>query len=556
MHFGPQCSVKKIMDCLSLPYSRVPKSSNLLVDYLEDYGKVGHFYNGSPFNPETYDRLKQQLQSFRVDRTTLVEVLLRQNKEFGAGEPTLKNIRRLGEPDTFAAVTGQQVGLFSGPSFTLYKALTAVRLSQSLNAQGLKTVPIFWLATEDHDLEEVAQTCILNDNYEAIHLHDPGERPAPQSPVARVRLSDGISGQIDQLESLFPAGDSREQLLKDLRAAYQPGVTWSQAFAKFLTQLLGRWGVVLLDPMDEAIHRLAAPLYRKALRQSNELRSLLQARSDELVKAGYHAQVHIAEDSTLLFAERDGNRLPVHSSGADEKQFSIGDRHPATLAELESEIKEQPLHFSANVLLRPVVQDTLLPSIACVAGPSELAYLGQAQVLYSAFGRPMPAVRLRSGFTLIDHRVERWMEKYQVGVEDVWQGKEHLSQRIAATAFAGGWSERFDQTERDLADLLGRMRKDIEVLDPTLLDTLSHTEEKIRYQVERLRGKLTRSALARSEVLARHEQSILQAIMPEKELQERMVSGVYFLGRAGYGILESLLEQIPADSTGHCVMNF
>jgi bacillithiol biosynthesis cysteine-adding enzyme BshC len=544
------------MDSVSLPYSRVPKSSKLLVDYVESYDHVSRFYSGSPFLPETYDRLKQHLRDFQTDRGALVKVLEKQNRDFGAGEQTLENIRRLEDPDTCAVVTGQQVGLFSGPAFTLYKPLTALRLSQLLGARGFQTVPVFWLATEDHDLEEVAQTYVLDDDYKPIHLYDPGDRPAPQSPVGRVKLTEGITGQIDQLESLLPAGDSREELLADLRAAYRPGATWSQSFGKFLTRLFGQWGVVLLDPMDEAIHRLAAPLYQRVLRDSNSLRSLLQARSNDLVKAGYHAQVHIAEDSTLLFAERDGNRLPVRGSAADGKQFSIGDGHAASLEELESEIQEQPLNFSANVLLRPVVQDIVLPAIACVAGPSELAYLGQAQVLYSAVGRPMPAVLPRSGFTLVDRRIERWMEKYQVGVDDIWQGKEHLRQRIASTAFAEGWSERFDQTERDLADLLKRMRKDIEVLDPTLLDTLNHTEEKIQYQIERLKGKLTRSALARSEVLVRHEQALLDAILPEKELQERLVSGVYFLGRAGYGLLESLLQQIPADSSDHCVMNF
>jgi bacillithiol synthase len=544
------------MECVSLPYSRVPKSSKLLVDYVESYAPVSRFYSGSPYLPETYDRLKQELRGFQTDRGALVEVLERQNRDFGAGRQTLENIRRLGDLDTFAVVTGQQVGLFSGPAFTLYKALTAMRLSQSLSTRGLQTVPVFWLATEDHDLEEVAQTYILNDDYEPVHLHDPGERPAPQSPVGRVKLTEGVVGKIDQLESLLPAGDSREQLLADLRAAYRPGVTWSQSFAKFLTRLFGRWGVVLLDPMDEAIHRLAVPLYQRALRDSNGLRSLLQSRSNDLVRAGYHAQVHIGEDSTLLFAERDGNRLPVHGSAANGKQFSIGDGHTASLEELESEIKKHPLNFSANVLLRPVVQDTLLPSIAYVAGPSELAYLGQAQALYSEVGRPMPAVLPRSGFTLVDRRVERWMEKYQVGVDDVWQGKEHLSQRIASTAFAEGWSERFDQTERDLTELLKGMRKDIEALDPTLLDALNHTEEKIQYQVEKLRGKLTRSALTRSEVLGRHEQALLRAILPEKELQERLVSGLYFLGRAGYGLLETLLQQIPANSSDHRIISF
>ncbi len=527
------------------------------MDYLEHFERVERFYNGSPFRSDTYRRLEGELRGFNIDREALVRILLRQNEAFGAGEETIANIRRLADPDTFAVVTGQQVGLFSGPAFTLYKALTTVRVSQSLASQGLKTVPVFWLATEDHDLEEVAQAYTLNDEYEKIPLHDPGERPAPQSPVGRVRLTPAVIGALDRLEATLPAGDDRAQLLADLRSSYQPGATWSHSFAKFLTRLCGRWGVVLLDPMDEAIHCLGVPIYQEALRQADELRMKLQDRSQDLVKAGYHAQVHIAEDSTLLFAERDGDRFPVHAIAADGKnRFSIGEGQKIRMEELTSECKEKPLNFSANVLLRPLLQDSLLPTIAYVAGPSELAYLGQAQVLYSAFGRPMPAVFPRSGFTLIDRRIERWMEKYQVAIDDVWEGKEHLSHRIASTVFAEGWSERFNQAEQDLAHLLARLRKDIEALDPTLVDALNHAEEKIQYQVERLKGKMTRSALSKSEVLARHEQALLSAITPDRELQERSVSGVYFLGRAGYGLLDRLLEHIPADTSDHRVMNF
>src|SRR5690348_8748013 len=182
------------MDTVSLPLSQVPKSSKLLVDYVERHDQVARYYNGSPFSAETYDNLRRQLHNIQMNRKPLVEVLLKQNKAFGAGQETLRNVQRLSHPETLAVVTGQQVGLLSGPAFTLYKALTAIRLSQSLNARGMTTVTVFWLASEDHDLEEVAQTYALNDDYDAVHLHDPGERPAPQSAVGRVKLTESISG--------------------------------------------------------------------------------------------------------------------------------------------------------------------------------------------------------------------------------------------------------------------------------------------------------------------------------------------------------------------------
>ncbi|MCL5005197.1 MAG: bacillithiol biosynthesis cysteine-adding enzyme BshC [Acidobacteria bacterium] len=545
------------MSHMSLPYSKVPKSSNLLQDYLYRYERLNQFYSGPPFDPQTYSRLANNLQSFSLPRKQIVEILLRQNRAVGASQETIENIRRLSDPDTFAVTTGQQVGLFSGPVFTLYKALTAVRVSQSLTSQGLKSVPVFWLATEDHDFEEVAHASAFDEEYALVGFDDAGERPAPHSPVGRVKLTNAITLQIDRLESVLPSSDFRRRLIEDLRAAYQPGDLWGQALARFMARLFGRWGVILLDPLDEAVHQLCIPIYQEALRCASKFHESLEDRTLEMVKAGYHVQVHIHNQSTLVFAERDGNRLPLRQHAVPNKKTFFTDASEVlSLADLEKEIENRPLAFSANVLLRPVVQDLLLPTLAYIAGPSELAYLGQAGVLYSAFKRPMPVIFPRAGFTLVDRRIERWLEKYRLSVEDVWQGEEHLSQRIAAVAFAEGWSERFDQAEQDLATLLERLRKDIEILDPTLIDTLKHAEEKIRYQVERLRGKMTRAALSRSEVLARQEHALLRALMPEKELQERMISGVYFLGRAGYELLERLLEQIPTDSSDHHILSY
>jgi uncharacterized protein YllA (UPF0747 family) len=150
------------------------------------------------------------------------------------------------------------------------------------------------------------------------------------------------------------------------------------------------------------------------------------------------------------------------------------------------------------------------------------------------------------------------MEKYQVTIEDVWQGRDHLSRKIAAAGFseggAQGWSERFDQSESELAVLFERLRREIEALDSTLVDSLKHAEEKMKYQMEKLRGKISRAALQKSELLARHEESLLRFLAPHKDLQEREVSGVYFLGRAGYELLDRLLDETRTNTSDHQIL--
>jgi bacillithiol synthase len=541
------------MDGATLPYTRVPKSSALYLDYLYHFDRVAAFFDRSPFDISSYRAVADSLQGLDGARGEVSEILTRQNRGFESGEATFEGIRRLAKPGTLAVVTGQQVGLLSGPAFTLYKALTAVRLARWLSEQGLPTVPVFWLATEDHDLEEVAQVATLDEEYNLVGLRDLGERPAPHSSVGYVRLSQEILSTLDRLEALLPPAESRDHLLRDLRAAYVPGATWGQAFGRLMARLFGRWGVVLVDSLDEDIHRLTAHVYRQALVESPAIHNSLQRRSRELVRTGYHEQVHVAEDSTLMFWARDGNRRPLHRRDGG----FVLDGHEKVLPEqIRLGLENQPLTFSPSALLRPIVQDVLLPTVAYVAGPSELAYHGQTQVLYPFFGRPQPVIFPRAGFTLVDHRIQRVLDKYRLAVEDVWQGEEHLRRKIAAAGFAEGWSERLDQSEHDLTALLERLRGDIQTLDPTLLDTLKHAEEKMKYQVERLRGKISHAALQRSEVLLRHAQLLMRFLMPNRELQEREVSGVYFLARAGYDLLDRILAQIQIDSCDHQIMDY
>jgi bacillithiol synthase len=585
------------MNAVSISYAEAPNATALFLDYVYRYGRVQGFYAGNPFELVSYQEVARRVDSQPKDRRPLVEILMRQNQSLGCSEATLRNIRRLGEAGTFAVVTGQQVGLFSGPAFTLYKALTAVRLSQYLTEHGLASVPVFWLATEDHDLDEVAKTAVLDEAGELAQLSDPGTASKSRPSVGYVRLSPGIGQTLDHLEQILPAGEPRDGLMLDLRECYLPGAGWGQAFGCFMTRLFSRFGVVMIDPLNEQVHEAASECYYRALREAGALRKLIQQRSKELVSSGYHAQVHVADDSTLLFAARNGDRAAIRQQDS-EYYFEGG--HASVAPSLEEWIADRPVDFSPSALLRPVIQDTLLPTVAYVAGAAELAYFGQAQVLYSEFGRPMPVVFPRAGFTLADHRLSRLLERYQINLRDVWRGEEHLRRRIAAASSgsdgyqavdkvaesadgverrlnytgdsdpvvtdegkatvstrvatstaAEGWAARIERVEVTLRGLLDGLREDVKPLDPTLVDAVKTGEEKILYQIDRLRGKISRAAVERSQILQRHEQDLMHFLAPGGNLQERELSGIYFLARAGYDLLDRLLPEIQMTGAEH-----
>ncbi|HEV2419560.1 MAG TPA: bacillithiol biosynthesis cysteine-adding enzyme BshC [Terriglobia bacterium] len=535
-----------------IPLTRAPKATPLFLDYLYHYNRVEQFYGGPPQELASFKNVSTAIASRYPHRIELTEILEQQNRRFGCGEATLENIRRLRSNATFAVVTGQQVGLFSGPAFTLYKALSAIRLARSLTGQGLECVPVFWLATEDHDLEEIATTAVLAESGEMVSVTVHGDRAAPGSPVGYARLTGDVEAGLDQIEQALPEGEARTQVMRDLRECYAAGATWGEAFGRFITRLFGRFGVILIDPLHEPLRPIAQPVFLEALREPGHLRSLLERRAAELTAAGYHAQVHVGEDSTLLFATSEGARTPLAHR---EDAFYTNDSPRATLAEIEARLRTAPLEFTPSALLRPIVQDTLLPTVAYIPGPAELAYFAQAQAIYPEFGRPVPVLFPRASFTLAGRHEQRLMEKYHLSLDDVWQGAEHLRRRIAAAGAEGEgttiWSERMERGEEDLKRFLDGLTGDAERVDPTLPDAVRNAKDKMLYQLDRLRGKISRAALERSELLTRHERALTAHLMPEGKLQERVVSGVNYLGQCGYELLDRLLVQIKPHCLDH-----
>jgi bacillithiol synthase len=544
------------MECHCIAYTKLPEASALYTNYLYHFGRVAAFYGGgSPFSLASYQNVSRTVDYSPARRSEIVQILTRQNEAFGSGETARDNLRQLSRPGTLAVVTGQQVGFFSGPAFTLYKALTAVRLTQWLSERGIPSVPVFWLATEDHDLEEVSSIRVLDGDYNGVPLSDPGVRPAPQSSVGYVRLSEGVTTALAGLESVLPPGEARDQLLGDLRDSYGPGAGWGEAFAKFIARIFKRWGVILLDALDPDLHRLVAPAYVKAIEAAPDLTARLMKRSQDLVDAGFHAQVHVGPESTLIFGAREGNRLPLRSADSG-RSFKLEGGSRFTQEELKQWTETRPEELTPNALFRPVVQDLLLPTVAYVAGPAELAYHAQSAVLYPAFERPQPVIVPRASFTLIDPRTERLLNKYHLAVDDAWQGEAHLRQRIAAVGFSEGWEERLGESEREIANILERLRGDVQSIDPTLLHAFERARKRTEYQFERLKGKITRAAFASSEVLRRHEQALTRFLTPDGHPQERGLGGVYFLGRAGYDLLDRLLNLISIEAPDHRVVPF
>lgn len=528
-----------------LPFSQIPHTTKLFIDFLSAYEKVQRFY---PRPPLFLHWLKDEVPRIRYDsarRERVSAILQRQNQSWQASSRTLENIDRLRRGGV-AAVTGQQVGLFGGPLFSLYKALTAVKLADLASRSGVECVPIFWLATEDHDLAEVNQVSIPGPDASLQKLAAGIEAEA-NAPVGGLVFGEELQPLLQQAARLL--GDSDIQAF--LRDSYRPGQTFGGAFARLFAQLFAEWGVILLDASDPELHHVAAPVYRAAIERAAELDDALLARDKELDAGGYHQQVKVTSSSTLLFTLRQGARVPVHRAGSD---FEI-EGEKISRQELLTGIDSAPEDFSPNVLLRPVVQDYLLPTLAYAGGSAEVAYFGQAGVVYEKLlGRITPIVP-RFSATLVESKLRSLLDRYSLGLPELFRGPEQLREELAARALPNDLRSAFDSAEASLKESLAAIRAALEHVDKTLIDAADTGESKMLHQLESLRAKAARAELRQAEVLGRHAQVLSNALYPNKILQEREIAGIYFLARYGKDLLRTLYDAIHADCLDHQVIS-
>jgi bacillithiol biosynthesis cysteine-adding enzyme BshC len=536
-----------------LPFSQIPHTTRLFTDFLSYSASVQPFY---PHSPHFSEWMKAEASALAYDsscRERVSAILERQNKSWNASPQTLANLSRLRQ-GAAAIVTGQQVGLFGGPMFAIYKALTAVKLAEEATAAGTDAVPVFWLATSDHDLAEVNHIAMPGPDG-LLHTLSTSSHGVPGAPVSDVGLGEEILAVLDEAASLL--GDSEVAQL--LREAYRPGETLGSAYARLYARLFAEWGVILLDAADPDLHRIAAPVYRSAIERAEELDAALLARGQALDKAGYHQQVKVTESSVLLFTMHEGSRTPIHRrEGANNTaEFSIGSGSGAeklSPGELLDRIASAPEKFSPNVLLRPVVQDYLLPTLAYAGGAAEAAYFAQVGAVYeNLLGRVTPILP-RFSATLVEPKVQRWLRQYGIAVQDTFHGPEALRQTLASHTLPSDLQAAFDRAKKSVEESFAGLQEALAKLDPTLVEASQTGASKIHYQLDRLRERAMAAELRRSEVVSRHAEALSHALYQGNELQERGIAGIYFVARHGTELLRSLHDALRTDCHDHQIL--
>ena len=512
----------------------LPNTSRLAADVLRDPERTSSFYRHPLRTLESFRDAAREIDLTPEARAKLLAVLRLTN-------PPSPALERLAQPGTVVVATGQQVGLFSGPSYTIYKALHAARLAAWLSESGIPAVPVFWLATEDHDFAEVNHVWVFDANRRPVKLEVP--RTASAQPVGEVPIQAAPVGQLRDAFSSFPFGEDVAAMVAN---AYAPGRSMGEAFGRLLRQVLSAFDIPHVDPMLPAFRELVAPTMRAAVDAAPEIASALAERNRDLAKAGYHAQVHVEEQTSLVFLLDGGKRIALRRHGRD--YMDNGRRLTS------EELMDRAAHLSPNALLRPVVQDSVLPTVAYIGGPAEVAYLAQSQAIYRNLLGRMPVAVPRAGFTLVDARSRKLLDRYGLDLPDFYHGEESLRARIASRLVPPGISGSLRDTAQAVDTALVGLRRELAEFDPTLVRAFDKSSRKIRYQLGKIEGKTGREAMRRDARAADDAKALYGLIYPERHLQERLYSFLPFLAMASLDLPQRVYEAIDLECPEHRVI--
>jgi bacillithiol biosynthesis cysteine-adding enzyme BshC len=495
-------------------------------------------------------------------RARLTDALLQQADGLDAGGAVLANIERLRQ-GAAAVVSGQQVALFGGPLLTLLKAATAIRKAQdATKITGREHVPIFWLASEDHDLAEVDQLALpTKTNVETLRLGLNSGRPLP---VGAMRVAGGNEEDRLHLESAL---DRASELLgwapicSLLRECYAPEATLAGAFGKLLTKIFAAHGLIVMDADSREFHALGAGVLRASIERADELEAALLARSQELEATGYHAQVLVAPAHSLLFLidAETGARLPLRRT--QDGEWKAGASAYST-EDLLGILAAEPERLSPNALLRPVFQDAILPTAAYVGGPAEVAYFAQSAVLYECIfasngeaGRVTPILP-RLSATLIEPAIAATMATHEVQFSQVLEAKtaENLALRLGARAMPIEGKRKIAAVGNAMETELTALTEYMAAMNADLERAAAVSASKMRYQMNRLRRMAADFELQKEASLKKHATAIMLSLYPDGHLQERMLGGIWFLARYGDALPDLLIEHAAQECPGHRIL--
>lgn len=546
--------------------SALPHFSQLSKDYLGRFetSPLKQFFPLPPGTDGLTDFLSTRAKGFpQENRETIADLIQKQVHDLGLDTGKIEaSITKLRSPRSLVIVTGQQVTLFGGPLYTIYKTATAIALARELQAKypDHDFVPVFWLETEDHDIKEATATAVFNRSNDITHL---GYMPDGFDTVSIEQNwkkqvgpypfdAEPLEAALQQLTEALQPTEFTETLIGHLRESYRTGRTFAQAFSHWLYTLFAGQGLLILDANIHAAKALGKDLFLKELETSPKLSEKVVLQTVQL-EEHYHAQVK--PRAINLFYVEDGERFAILEKEKSHNEegrsyFLKGTRRTFTQQELADSIGSHPERFSPNVLMRPLYQDTILPTVAYIGGPGEIAYFAQFKAAYDWAEIPMPVIYPRITATIIEEKYEKSAEKNGVTIDDLLVSGTQTIDRLLSSLADQELQQLFESLDKDIDATLEALRQKIEAIDKSLDQSLTTLKGKVLTPIRDFGAKVQAADKRRHQTVRDQLNRAITGLLPDGELQERVISPLYFLNKYGPGFLEGLLTRSYRDVLG------
>lgn len=552
----------------TVEFNKLPNFSNLFLDYIsqgeDEKKKLAPFFNaGFRENEDIFKVIDEKIHNYNTsryfDKNVFIDILKRQNVTFGGDEFTAANIEKLNDDNTFAIVTGQQVGLYTGPLYTVLKTITAVKLAADLKDRfpQFNFIPVFWLESEDHDLEEANHTYIIDKQNELLRIgfedtasdEDDSSSKKNTKPVGSTVLGEMVNSINEQLRSGLIDTDFKEKIMGIITRNYREDSDYKTAFAGMMNELFAGHGVVFIDPSDSEIKRLLVPVFEKELTSSPKLCESIISTSAELEK-NYDLQVK--PKVINLFFLHNGNRLMIEPREGGKFALKNSKRRFEN-DEMLNTLEENPELFSPNVVLRPVCQDYLLPTACYIGGPGEISYFAQFKPAYRHYDITMPVIYPRASVTIIESKISKFMNNYGVKLEDIFHHSFLVSKivdKLSEVKVEDEISKYVDELNKIFYDMRNMTVK----VDQALLNIVDNMKEKTKQNVEMFKQKLINAQAKKSEVTTTQIDKVTNNIYPNHNLQEREINIAYFLNKYDTAFIKKLFHEIDVTNFNHQVI--
>jgi len=539
----------------SIDFSSIGDFPRIYLDYISQYSLVEELFNGNPADASSWKSIMKALDSRKYLRSKLKQILEKQNKKFGNLKLLTKQLNKLENPQCLAVITGQQAGLFGGPLYTIYKAQTAVRLAEHLEKQyNRPVVPLFWMEVDDHDFDEVRYFYLLSPKGELKKFEYSDEQADLAIPVKNRLISTSLTYLLKDIHDFYGDTEHVTQTIEKLHTIYISGLSFPDVFMRFFRTYFPDQPLLFVNPGDAQLKELAKPIFRRVIMRQEAVKEALLNQAQRLSEKAYEVQAAVSKRGLHMFYVPDRERVrlslnAVYSSlhlSNDEKEEQINDF-----------IEQNTETLSPDVLLRPVIQDFLFPTVAYIAGPSEIAYLAQLKELYNLLDVEMPVIYPRWSGTVIDEKTISFLSAGNISPRElVADDSNETFQKLIENSAGKDYSSAFHSTSVRLHECLNELRELSRGIDKSLISMIDQSEKKMQYHIDKIHNRFNNSIQSSNKVTVNRARRAHNILRPFNRLQERTYSLVHFFLRYGSDFTDFIVRNITINTEKHNILNY